>query len=85
MSNKKKKYNTYIIHTRKTERGTHSVCTGRYAVGAKNEKEAINIIREKLGAFNKYSIYYKSDEPYINYKEIAKETYIDSQRVLTYI
>lgn len=85
MSKKNKKYNTYIIHTRKTVNGTHSLCTGRYAVGAKNEKEAINIIKDKLGKFNKYSIYYKSNEDYMDYKNIAKETYEDGKRILIYI
>lgn len=85
MSKNNKKYNTYIILTRKTVKGTQSLCTGRYAVGAKNEKEAIKIIRDKIGKLNKYSMYYKSTENYMDYKNVAEETYENGKRILVYI
>lgn len=85
MSKNNKRYNTYIVHTRKTIKCTQSLCTGRYAVGAKNEKEAIDIIKNKLGKFNKYSVYYKSDESYMDYKSVAKENYENGKRILLQI
>lgn len=79
MSNRKKRCNTYIVTTRKTINGTTSITTGRYAVGAKNEKEAMKIAREKIGKFNKFNVYFKSDDNFLNYKEVSKEEFNEGE------
>lgn len=45
----------------------------RYAVGAKSEKEAIKILRDKIG-LGKIAVYYKEREPIMKYKEVGEFT-----------
>ena len=53
---------------------------GRYRVAAKTEKEAIELLREKIG-FGSIQVYYEDKNPTSNkilaYKEIKKEDYKD--------
>ena len=46
---------------------------GRYRVGAKTEKEAVKLLREKI-KFGSIQVYYKCDDVTIGYKEVVRET-----------
>lgn len=47
--------------------------SGRYRVGAKTEKEAITVLRNKI-KFGSIQVYYKCDDVVVPYKSIRKET-----------
>lgn len=68
-----KEIKTYIVLERKTTKGTMSTTIGRYKVGAKDEKEALKIIREKLGKLRKFNVYYQAEQNTMKYKEVVKE------------
>lgn len=74
-----KKVNNYILlvdaYRRPSRRRNTS---GRYRVGAKTEKEAIELLRDKI-KFGSIQVYYKCREDEdvkktVNYREIVKET-----------
>lgn len=65
-----KKIETYIILKRRRS-NIGIVYTTRYAVGAKSEKEAIKLLRDKIG-LGKIAVYYKEEEPIMKYKEIGE-------------
>lgn len=55
----------------------HRNTEGRYRVAAKSEKEAIELLREKIG-FGSIQVYYEDKnskpEKMLKYKEVKKET-----------
>lgn len=64
---------TYIVIKRDRCKGGFVLKT-RYSVGAKSEKEALKIAREKIG-LGKISVYYKSSEQYRKYKEVTEDRF----------
>ena len=74
-----KSVNNYILlvdsHRRPSRRRNTS---GRYRVGAKTEKEAIELLRQKI-KFGSIQVYYKCNpkcekpENMVDYKEVVKE------------
>lgn len=45
----------------------------RYLVGAKNEKEAEEILKKKIGKHAKVNVYYKDENNRVKYGEVIKE------------
>ena len=74
-----KSVNNYILLVdayRRPSRRRNTV--GRYRVGAKTEKEAIDLLRDKI-KFDSIQVYYRCDDSedtknQIGYKDIVKET-----------
>ena len=70
-----KNINNYILlvdNHRRPERKRNTA--GRYRVGAKTEKEAVEILRDKI-KFGSIQVYYtcKPDDIKVEYKEVQKE------------
>lgn len=73
---KKKSVNNYILlvdNYRRPERKRNTA--GRYRVGAKSEKEAVKLLRNKIG-FGSIQVYYKCNENDIKIANgmVVKET-----------
>lgn len=73
---KKKNVNNYILlvdNYRRQERKRNTA--GRYRVGAKSEKEAVKLLRDKIG-FGSIQVYYKCNENDIKIANgmVVKET-----------
>lgn len=43
----------------------------RYAVGAKDEKQALELLRDKIGKLCKIRVYYKEQVSFMKYKEVG--------------
>ena len=77
-----KQINNYILlvdYYRRPSRQRNTA--GRYRVAAKTEKEAIKLLREKIG-FGSIKVYYMcepDDKHNIEYKRVVKEEYINGQ------
>ena len=59
---------------------------GRYRVGAKTPKEAVQLLREKIG-FGCIQVYYEcepGDRNNVNYKEVVKERFDFEGKKLTF-
>ena len=71
-----KEVNNYILLVDSHRRPSRMRNTaGRYRVGAKTEKEAISLLREKI-KFGSIQVYYKckpTEGMMISYKEVIKE------------
>ncbi|PER55857.1 hypothetical protein CN495_08890 [Bacillus thuringiensis] len=70
---RKKGVQTFIVHHR--GRASHGGFTviGRYRVGAKNEKNAEELLREEIGKHNKVSTYYADGKNDLKYGEVVRE------------
>lgn len=78
---KKKNVNNYILlvdNYRRPERRRNTA--GRYRVGAKSEKEAVKLLRDKIG-FGSIQVYYKCNDNDIKIANgiVVKETPIGPQ------
>lgn len=86
MASKVKKYNHYIVLQRGKTKKWGCTTLGRYIVAAKNEKEAVQFVKNKFGKHINVSVYYKIPdwdvESYVqtrherkklDYKEVIKE------------
>lgn len=53
----------------------HSGCTtlGRYCVGAKNEKEAEQFVRDEIGKHHKVRVYYEDKNRFMPYGMVIRE------------
>lgn len=69
------KAKTYVVHHRgRADHGGFTVL-GRYLVGAKNQKEAEQLLRDTLGKHVKVAVYYEVKEgPKLKYKQVIKDT-----------
>lgn len=79
-----KKVNNYILlvdNYRRLSRQRNTA--GRYRVGAKSEKEAIELLREKIG-FGSIQVYYLSDDVKVRYKEVVKETHLKDRKTFEF-
>lgn len=68
MSSKVKDCKAYIVHHNSYKR-----CIGRYCVGAKNEKEAEEFLRNEIGKHEKVKVYYEDKNRYMPYGMVIKE------------
>lgn len=73
MSKHKPRFANYIVlvDSCKPPKFKHSTA-GRYRVGAKNEKQAEQIVRDYI-KFGSVQVYYKDDEMIAGYMEVIKE------------
>ena len=71
MSSKVKNSKTYVV----LEHGCFGQKTtiGRYLVGAKNPKEAEEILRANIGKHRSVRTYYEEKKKLLKYKEVVKE------------
>lgn len=69
----KPKAKTYIVHHR--GRGPLGTCMvhGRYKVGARNEKEAEDLLRQVVGKHAKVKVYYRDDKKYVPHGHVSKD------------
>lgn len=58
MASKPKQARSYVVHHRGRELGFPTVL-GRYRVGAKNEKEAEQFLRDHIGKHAKVKVYFE--------------------------
>lgn len=73
MASKPKRSKTYIIHHRgQANHGGYTVL-GRYRIGAKNEKEAEELLRGKVGKHAKVKVYYEEKEKLVSHGIIIRE------------
>lgn len=71
----KPKAKTYIVHHRgQANHGGYTVL-GRYRIGARNEKEAEELLRETVGKHAKVKMYYeeKNKEKAVSHGIVIKE------------
>ncbi len=76
-----KETNNYILLVdcyRRPQRQRNTA--GRYRVGAKTPKEAVKLLREKIG-FGSIQVYYKCDKKdkfAVPYKTVVRETFVNN-------
>ncbi|ADO59992.1 hypothetical protein SKN87_26240 (plasmid) [Paenibacillus polymyxa] len=70
----KPKTKTYIVHHRgQVIHGGYTVL-GRYKIGARNEKEAKQFLREKVGKHTKVKVYYEDKNSVVSHGSVVKES-----------
>ena len=73
MASKPKGVKTFIVHHRgQTHHGGYTVL-GSYKVGAKNEKEAEDFLREVVGKHAKVKVYYEEKKNLVPHKAVIRE------------
>lgn len=69
----KPKSKTYIVHHRgQTNHGGYTVL-GRYKIGARNEKEAEDLLRKEVGKHSKVKVYYEEWKSAVPHGIVIKE------------
>lgn len=72
----KPKTKTYIVlhFSGSTPNGNHTnIATGRYRVGARNEKEAEEFLRKKVGKHTRCRVYYQDDINDMAYAQVVDD------------
>ncbi|MGX5609931.1 hypothetical protein ACWKTZ_26540 [Bacillus cereus] len=69
----KPKAKTYIVHHRgQASHGGYTVL-GRYKIGARNEKEAENFLKEVVGKHDKVKVYYEDKKEIVSHGIVIRE------------
>lgn len=69
----KPKTKTYIVHHRgQASHGGYTVL-GRYKIGARNEKEAENFLKEVVGKHAKVKVYYEDKQGILSHGMVIRE------------
>lgn len=69
----KPKAKTFIVHHRgQAHHGGYTVL-GRYRVGARNEKEAIELVRKEVGKHAKVRVYYEEKSKMLSHGIVVRE------------
>jgi hypothetical protein len=69
----KPKTKTYIVHHRGRADNDRFTVLGRYKVGARNEKEAEDFLKEVVGKHAKVKVYYEEKKDLVTHKIVFKE------------
>jgi len=74
MASKPKNVKTYIVHHRgQASHGGYTIL-GRYRIGAKNEKQAEDLLRDVVGKHAKVKVYYEETKNLLAHGVIVKES-----------
>ena len=69
MSSKPKNKNFIVLEIAPYNKKRFGTISGRYRVGARNEKEVLEIIKKKFGKHKAFTVYYEDKKVIVEYVE----------------
>ena len=76
MTSKTKNKNFIIVEVAPYNKKRYGTISGRYRVSARNEKEALEIIKKKLGKHRSFTIYYEDKKVIVKHGQAVKDIWI---------
>lgn len=76
MSSKPKNKNFIILEVVPYNKKRFGTICGRHRVGARNEKEVLEIIKKKLGKHKAFTVYYEDKKVIVEHGQAVKDIWI---------
>lgn len=73
MASKVKNSKAFIVLHKGMTHNRGCTTLGRYCVGAKNEKEAEQFVRDEIGKYNKVRVYYEDKNRFMPHGMVIRE------------